>query len=79
MDRFVETILQKIIRQGCNLSIVQNTDGFLSRVDTQDVLGIYDYIQNQTTNEPHAREDVNRDKIVDTQDVLGVYDYMVGK
>ena len=53
-----------------------NGDG---TVDTQDVLGIYDYIQNQTTNESHAREDVNRDKIVDTQDVLGVYDYMVGK
>lgn len=37
MDRFVETILQKITRQGYNLSIVKNTDGFLSRVDTQDV------------------------------------------
>ena len=35
MDKFVETILQKITRQGCNLSIVKNTDGFLSRVDTQ--------------------------------------------
>ena len=37
MDSFVETILHKITRQGYNLSIVQNTDGFLSRVDTQDV------------------------------------------
>ena len=37
MDRFVETILHKITRQGCNLSIVKNTDGFLSRVDTQEV------------------------------------------
>ena len=37
MDRFVETILQKITRQGYDLSIVKNTDGFLSRVDTQDV------------------------------------------
>ena len=37
MDKFVETILQKITRQGCNLSIVKNTDGFLSRVDTQEV------------------------------------------
>lgn len=35
MDKFVETILQKITRHGCNLSIVKNTDGFLSRVDTQ--------------------------------------------
>lgn len=37
MNSFVETILFKITRPGCNLSIVQNTDGFLSRVDTQDV------------------------------------------
>lgn len=37
MDKFVETILQKITRQGCNLSIVKNTDGFLSRVDTQQI------------------------------------------
>ena len=37
MDRFVETILLKITRQGFNLSIVKNTDGFLSRVDTQEV------------------------------------------
>ena len=37
MDEFVETILQKITRQGCNLSIVKNTDGFLSRVDTQQI------------------------------------------
>lgn len=37
MDRLVETILHKITRQGCNLSIVKNTDGFLSRVDTQEV------------------------------------------
>ena len=36
MDSFVETILFKITRPGCDLSIVQNTDGFLSRVDTQD-------------------------------------------
>ena len=35
MDKFVETILQKITRHGCNLSIVKNTDGFLSRIDTQ--------------------------------------------
>jgi len=35
MDKFVETILQKITRQGYDLSIVKNTDGFLSRVDTQ--------------------------------------------
>ena len=36
MDRFVETILHRITRQGFNLSIVKNTDGFLSRIDTQE-------------------------------------------
>jgi hypothetical protein len=36
MDKFVKTILGKITREGCSLSIVQNTDGFLSRVDTQE-------------------------------------------
>ena len=35
MDSFVEAILRKITQEGKNLSIVQNTDGFLSRVDTQ--------------------------------------------
>lgn len=37
MDKFVETILSKITKEGYALSIVQNTDGFLSRVDTQQV------------------------------------------
>ncbi len=36
MDKFVETILQKITRTDFNLSIVKNTDGFLSRVDTRE-------------------------------------------
>ena len=38
MDSFVETILFKITHPGMNLSIVKNTDGFLSRVDTQEVI-----------------------------------------
>lgn len=37
MDKFVEAIIHRITRQDCNLSIVKNTDGFLSRVDTQEV------------------------------------------
>ena len=53
-----------------------NGDGV---VDTQDVLGIYDYIQTQTEMSANAREDVNRDKIIDSQDVLTVYDYMSRK
>lgn len=36
MDSFVADILSKITRPGIDLSIVQNVDGFLSRVDTQD-------------------------------------------
>ena len=53
-----------------------NGDGV---VDTQDVLGIYDYIQTQTEMSANAREDVNRDKIIDSQDVLTVYDYISRK
>lgn len=37
MDKFVEAILAKITKADHALSIVQNTDGFLSRVDTQQV------------------------------------------
>ena len=36
MDSFVEEILSKITRSDCFLSIVQNTDGFLGRIDTQE-------------------------------------------
>ena len=49
-----------------------NGDG---SVDTQDVLKIYEFIQNSTAAEG-ATEDVNKDGSVDTQDVLKVYDYI---
>lgn len=38
MDKFVEAILKKITQTGYNLSIVKNTDGFLHRVDTQEMI-----------------------------------------
>lgn len=38
MDSFIETILFKITKPGKSLSIVQNTDGFLSRADTQEAI-----------------------------------------
>jgi SUMO ligase MMS21 Smc5/6 complex component len=49
-----------------------NGDG---RVDTQDVLKIYEYMQTSSTPDG-ASEDVNKDGRVDTQDVLKVYDYI---
>lgn len=49
-----------------------NGDG---SVDTQDILKIYEFIQNSTAPEG-ATEDVNNDGSVDTQDVLKVYDYI---
>lgn len=53
-----------------------NHDGI---VDTQDVLCIYDYIQNgtQPSEGENVGEDVNGDGIVDTQDVLMVYHYIL--
>ena len=51
-----------------------NGDG---NVDTQDVLKVYDYIQNATgEGASSAAEDVNGDGNVDTQDVLKVYEYI---
>lgn len=47
-----------------------NNDGV---VDSQDVLMVYEYIQNCALREGL---DVNRDGYVDTQDVLAIYDYM---
>ena len=47
-----------------------NNDGV---VDSQDVLMVYEYIQNGALREGL---DVNRDGYVDTQDVLAIYDYM---
>ena len=49
-----------------------NGDG---NADTQDVLQIYDYMQNSDSTTSPA-EDVNGDGQVDTQDVLDVYDYI---
>lgn len=49
-----------------------NGDG---NVDTQDVLSIYDFMQNAGSTEG-AVEDVNGDGNVDTQDVLVIYDYI---
>ncbi|MBO4563944.1 MAG: C10 family peptidase [Bacteroidaceae bacterium] len=50
-----------------------NRDG---AVDTQDVLKIYEYIQNSTAPATSPAEDVNSDRAVDTQDVLKVYEYI---
>ena len=52
-----------------------NNDGI---VDTQDVLRIYDFMQNSSASGAE-KEDVNGDGIVDTQDVLKVYEYMQSK
>ena len=49
-----------------------NGDG---SVDTQDVLKIYEYIQNSTESDS-TPGDVNGDGTVDTQDVLKVYEYI---
>ena len=49
-----------------------NLDGI---VDTQDVLAIYQYIQN-TSLEGGGKPDVNLDGIVDTQDILRIYEYI---
>ncbi len=48
-----------------------NADGV---VDTQDVLKIYEYIQN--AGDAADAYDVNGDGVVDTQDVLKVYEYI---
>ena len=51
-----------------------NHDG---KVDTQDVLQIYDYMKaSVNSSNIGATEDVNQDCMVDTQDVLMVYEYM---
>ena len=50
-----------------------NGDG---TVDTQDVLGIYDFMQQWNGNTPVGKYDVNHDGIVDTQDVLELYKYI---
>ena len=50
-----------------------NRDGI---IDTQDVLAIYQFMQNSTGEEDRPLEDVNGDGVVDTQDVLTIYTYM---
>jgi len=48
-----------------------NGDGL---VDSQDVLKVYDFMQEQPTVEPFVPHDVNGDGVVDTQDVLQIYE-----
>lgn len=48
-----------------------NHDG---AVDTQDVLAIYEFMQNNSGDTTVGVEDVNQDGTVDTQDVLKVYE-----
>lgn len=52
-----------------------NGDG---SVDTQDVLKVYEYIQESTggASEGDVKADVNGDGMVDTQDVLKIYEYI---
>ena len=50
-----------------------NGDG---NVDTQDVLKIYEFIQNASGQTGTSPADVNGDGSVDTQDVLKVYEYI---
>lgn len=50
-----------------------NSDG---KVDTQDVLAIYGYMQIASGEEQVPDGDVNSDGKVDTQDVLKVYEYI---
>ena len=51
-----------------------NMDGI---IDTQDILSIYDYMQNVGSEGGNTvPQDVNHDGSVDTQDVLRLYEYM---
>lgn len=48
-------------------------------VDTQDILSIYEYMQeNGSTGGTDVPQDVNHDGVVDTQDVLALYEYISG-
>lgn len=58
-----------------NATTVQDVNGD-GTVDTQDVLGIYTFMQSAETPTADTPEDVNHDGHVDTQDVLEVYQYM---
>ena len=50
-----------------------------SHVDTQDVLGIYEFIRTSKPVTPSTVYDVNHDGVVDTQDVLRVYERIQNK
>ena len=51
-----------------------NSDG---AIDTQDVLQIYEYMQQNGNDASKAQyDDVNHDGSVDTQDVLQVYELL---
>jgi len=48
-----------------------NGDGL---ADSQDVLKVYDFMQQQTVVQPLIPQDINGDGVVDTQDVLLIYE-----
>jgi hypothetical protein len=50
-----------------------NGDG---TVDTQDVLAVYEFMQNQKEGDEVGNFDVNGDGAADTQDVLVIYEKM---
>lgn len=64
-----EAFIPLHIAEDNNLDI--NRDG---NIDTQDVLLIYDFIQNEKDDPTHF--DINHDGNVDTQDVLLIYNYI---
>lgn len=53
-----------------------NADG---KVDTQDVLNIYDFMRYNASKVTEAEQDVNADGLVDTQDALDVYESIEGE
>lgn len=59
----------------CNFADV-NGDG---STDTQDVLNVYDYMQEAAEMKPGQPHDVNADASIDTQDVLRIYEAMQGE
>lgn len=73
-DRFGWICLSTLSQSAISEDV--NGDGI---VDTQDVLCIYEYIQNGALPLGGDGEgpDINGDGIVDTQDVLRIYDYIM--
>ena len=70
-----EVLSWKFVSTGSTVEDV-NGDGV---VDTQDALGIYEYMQSQSSETTSTVYDVNGDGAVDTQDVLKIYDYIKSK